>query len=108
MSVEAAIKEYPAASGKCAEVARKIVPVAKEHDATAVPRVLRPSEGYFVTPKIKGVGRWFHHVATHVSMHFVDALTGADGEADATYLTKNWQHPDALVWTDADLDDETL
>jgi hypothetical protein len=51
---------------------------------------------------------WFHHVATHVSMHFVDALTGADGHEADTYLATHWQHPDALYWTEADLDDEEL
>jgi hypothetical protein len=36
--------------------------------------------------------RWFHHVTVAAAEHCVDALTGPDGHARATYLDAHFEH----------------
>ncbi len=42
--------------------------------------------------------RWWEHVAVHVQQHVVDALTGAEGTAERSYLDQHYQYSDRLAW----------
>src|SRR4051794_22197797 len=78
--VERILKNHPRDSGKCEEAAKKILPIALDHDPNARTLKIAPKgRGRFVLPKVKLDKPWYYHFTTEVSLHYVDALTGADG-----------------------------
>jgi hypothetical protein len=108
LTVGGILQKHPPESGRCADAAREVLPIASAVDPQARARILRPTEGRFVATK-KAVGRkWRHHVSVNVTAHFVDAITGPDGTGQDRYLDAHFQFPDAVEWEDADLGDVSL
>ena len=89
--VQAALEEHPARSNRCAQAAQSILPVAQEVDGDAEAFVIEPTTAIYVSAK--GFSRWFHHVTVRATRHYVDALTGADGHAEGTYLETYFDFP---------------
>ena len=109
--VAAVLQQHPAASGRCAEAARDVLPIVRERDADARGRKVVPRNPFapFIVPlNVPGAGRWRHHVTVETEDHYIDALTGPDGSAVEGYLAAHWQYPDALVLIDVDLTDTGL
>src|ERR1051325_4306061 len=74
--VKRALRDHPKHSGRCANAARSIVPVAQETDSQARGLVLRPKAGvgFCLVPKDPPPGPPFrHHVVTQTQHHAVDA-----------------------------------
>ena len=107
--VNAAIGAHPAESGRCAELARQVAPVARELDPETHGLLVtpRPGMGRFVVP-LAGHGRWYHHVTTAVNAHCVDALTGSSGTGMGSYLVAHWLHAEALRLAPVDLEEPWL
>ncbi|HYO66099.1 MAG TPA: hypothetical protein VEU33_08455 [Archangium sp.] len=99
-AVSEVLDRYPAESNRCESAAREILPIARELEETARARKLVPIEGRFLAP-MRGV-HWWEHVAVHVQQHVVDALTGAHGTPEPSYLGHHYRYPDRLVWRDWD------
>lgn len=95
--VAAAIKAYPAESGRCATLVRHVLPVALERDANAHGEVVRPlpGAGRFLLPRAGHKG-WRYHATTSVEQHRVDALTEPTGTEESLYLHLHFHHPEAL------------
>lgn len=101
--VEGAIAAHPAQSGRCAELARELLPIALKIDPESHVRVIRPvpGGGRFVLPRAGHPG-WRYHVTTAVAQHLVDALTGPSGCDADRYLEIHFEYPEALLnerWT---------
>jgi hypothetical protein len=92
--VAAILAKHPAESAQCATAARKILPVAREHDPSAVVHQLSPRYGRFVDPR----RRWFYHVTVRAADHQVDALTGPDGLPTNEYAALYWPDAEAIRW----------
>jgi len=98
-SVAKILDAHPPQSGRCAEAAQKILPVAREVDQGA--RILKILPGAhprarYVMPKIRLEDPWFHHYTTEAARHYVDSLTGPDGTEMEQYLEAHWQYADGL------------
>jgi hypothetical protein len=112
--VEGTLRRFPADSGKCANAARAILPVAQSLDRHARGRLIVPDpvvapRARLVVPKgCKLTLPWFHHVTVEVVAHHVDVLTGPDGHEVATYLEAHFEYADALKVDDVDLAREDL
>lgn len=94
---------YPAISGKCVTLARKLLPIARERDRDALVWRLHPAEGRFVLPKTPAGEPWYYHATVETEAHCVDALTGVDGTSRESYAEEHWKEPDALRWVQDDL-----
>jgi hypothetical protein len=111
---EAAVKEqlqiYPAATGLCRNLARALLPVARERDEQSHGLLIlpKPGKGYRVVPKVSLFGSWDHHFTVGVDGHCVDALTGASGTERDQYLARHWQYADAICIERCSLEDESL
>lgn len=107
--VERLLRAHPAATGRCASLARDLLPIARGRDADAHGLLIRPKpgQGRYVVPRA-GTHRWFHHVTVGVEAHCVDALTGKAGTERGQYLPRHWRHPDALCVERSDLEDPCL
>lgn len=99
-AVSEVLDRYPAESNRCESAARELLPIARQLEVSARARKLVPVEGRFLVPK-RGV-RWWEHVAVHVQQHVVDALTGAHGTPEPSYLDQHYLYPDRLAWRDWD------
>lgn len=51
----------------------------------------------YILPKHPRVSAWYSHTLVRTLAHHVDALTGADGCEQASYLDTHWRYPEALV-----------
>jgi hypothetical protein len=89
--VQAALDAHPAPSNRCAQAAQEVLPAARERDPDATATLVEPCDAIYV--QAKGFSRWFHHVTVGVTQHYVDALTGADGHPEATYLETYFDFP---------------
>jgi hypothetical protein len=89
--VQAALDAHPAPSNRCAQAAQGVLPTARELDEDASAILVEPRDAIYV--QAKGYSRWFHHVTVGMTQHYVDALTGADGHPDATYLETYFDFP---------------
>lgn len=107
--VSALIDAHPVRSGECADLARRILPVARERDAAAAGMVIRPlpDHGIYVVPRVGGT-RWRHHVTVAAENHCVDALTGAPGTPRGDYLEQHWSYAEELSMELDDLEDPCL
>jgi hypothetical protein len=92
------LERYPVESGRCEDLARRLLPIASGCDANSKMWRIEPAEGRYVVPKVKLDALWFFHVTTECAAHYVDALTGIHGTAWAEYLPMHWTETDALVW----------
>lgn len=103
------IEAHPARIGRCADLARRILPIARDVDPRAHGVVIRPlpGRGWFVEPRIGGT-MWRHHVTVAAEMHVVDALTGAAGMERERYREAHWVHADDLSFKPDDLEDPCL
>lgn len=97
-----ALGQYGVESAQCERAASRILPPAREVHPAAVARVCKPAFGIFVCPKRK----WFHHVNVFVAKHYVDALSGPDGQEENDYLDCHWRDRAAFIWQD--LTDDAL
>ena len=105
--VQEVLDRHPIQSGRCAETARQLLPVAMSVDASARARLLRPKDD---APFILSLeyGHFYHHVATEMIAHMVDALSGSDGVHAPSYLSQYWRYPTEIEIIDADLGDLSL
>jgi hypothetical protein len=78
-TVSGILEQHPPESGRCADAARAILPLAIALDPRSRACIIRPTQGRFVATKLPAGHRWRHHVSVSVTAHFVDALTGPDG-----------------------------
>ncbi len=94
--VRAILNRYPPQSNQCEQVAKTILPIARElHPRSRNLRIKPAQRARFLLPKIPLQGEWwFHHVTTEVTEHYVDALTQADGTPAADYFSMHFQYPD--------------
>ena len=99
------LRECPVESGRCEGAARRILPVARETDDQVQIWQLWPTEGVFVLAKHPDARRWRFHATVEAQAHCVDALTGVDGTAIASYLHEHWHVVDALRWVAGDRDE---
>ena len=106
-SVEQALRDFPLLSGECANLARRILPIAVALDPAAQALVIAPRRGRFVCQRGSS-HRWFHHVTTATADHRVDALTGIDGCPKEAYLSAYFHFPEELQITPTDLKDPRL
>lgn len=105
-AVEATLERFPVASGRCFDVARDVLEVARSRDATSKAWKIKPRQGRFVVPKIHLGQRWFHHFTVEVEHHGVDALTGSAGTPWQSYLGVHWKYADDLLCIESSLQDE--
>lgn len=107
--VGALIGAHPPDGGRCADLARAILPIARDLDGNAHGCVIRPLPGHgrYVAPRVGGT-MWRHHVTVGVAAHFVDALTDVPGTPSADYPDAHWLHADALSIKPDDLEDPCL
>lgn len=91
------LDDHPLNSGRCAEAAQKILPVARACDPRARLLSITPrGRARYVQPTVRLERRWYHHVTTEAVLHCVDILTGADGTEMGDYLGRHWMHPEWL------------
>lgn len=93
------LARHPASSGRCADLARQLCPIALELDPTSKVWRLEPAEGRYIVPKVKLEAPWFFHVTTETAAHYIDALTDINGTPCEGYLAAHWTHTDAIVWS---------
>lgn len=104
--VEEAMIRFPVDSGKCAALARAVIAVARVNDAEASGvQVNARKPARYILPKHPKVNFWHSHTLVRTLSHHVDALTGADGCVEASYLETHWNYPECLVMTDVDVDE---
>ncbi|MCB9760483.1 MAG: hypothetical protein H6739_11645 [Alphaproteobacteria bacterium] len=106
--IDSLIDAHPVESGRCASLARSILPIAREQDADAQGVIVKANAAQTrypcMKPRIHGVW-WFHHVTLGVEGHFVDALTGTQGTERAHYLTTHFSNaPGELRFDESDPD----
>jgi len=107
-TVSGILRQHPPESGRCADAARAVLPIAVALDPQSRARILRPTQGRFVAAKLPAGHRWRHHVSVSVTAHFADALTGSNGTEQDLYLNEHFQFPAAVEWEDTDLGDVSL
>lgn len=97
-----------AVSDPCAELSRRLLPMAREQDPDALGLVVRANTAQVRYPVVKPRGTrlwWFYHVTVHVDQHCVDALTGASGTPDTLYFETHFDNqPGDLRFDDSDPD----
>ncbi|MFO0607856.1 MAG: hypothetical protein U0324_32130 [Polyangiales bacterium] len=114
VTVDGVLARFPPDSGRCADAARAIVPIARDVDPTARGRLIQPDpvlapRARFVVPKrCRLSASWFHHVTVEAAGHCVDVLTGPDGCEVASYLDAHFEYADVLRVDEVDLSREDL
>lgn len=106
--VRAILGRHPPHSGRCANAARAILPLARELDESARPWKIVPAlpGAKFVMLKNPPPGlAWAHHITVEVSRHCVDTLPGVDGHLRETYLATFFEAPEHHQIVDVDLKD---
>jgi len=95
--VETSLARHPHTSGRCAQAAREILPVAKALDPQAHALLVEPGLAFarYVLPRHRPRPEWHHHVLVEVLAHGVDALTGPDGHPLVDYLATYFDAPQA-------------
>ena len=101
-----AMREFPVASGRCVELAKVLLPIAKEREAAAELRKLT-AKGWYM-PTRTGPSDWVFHVTTQAEAHWIDALTGVSGHPMATYKESLFLYPDTIHDRKVDLEDPWL
>ncbi len=101
-TVQVILDEHPFDSGRCADAAREVLPIAQALDPGARAMKLEPASParYLLPLNIQLERNYYHHVTVRVVQHHVDALTGADGTPEDVYLVAYWQYPNALAWSE--------
>lgn len=96
--LEAHVERCPPDSGRCEELVRAVLPIARRHDEGSHALEVRPYPlpARFVVPKHPLRRSWSTHFLTGTREHGVDALTGPPGEPTTSYLNAHWQHPKFL------------
>lgn len=107
-SVDEILKRHHVHSGQCNRAAIAILPIAREVDPEAETYSIRPRDKRRnMAPKVSLRGsRWWVHFTVRVTEHCVDALTGPDGTAAASYLATYFDHPGEHVLAPEEPPDE--
>jgi hypothetical protein len=93
-AVAGVLARYPAESNRCVELARAVLPLARQLDAGACVRLIRPRVGRYVAPKQRMPKPWFTHAVTEATLHYLDAFTGPPGIEGDRYLVAHFEHPE--------------
>ncbi len=105
--VDTLLKEYTVES-PCAEVARRLLPIAREETPDSAGVIIRANTGQARYPVVNPRGVrlfWFYHVAVLVQDHCVDALTGTPGTHRENYFEMHFLNaPGDLRFDEADPD----
>lgn len=102
--VTSEIAAHPVDSGRCARLARELLPIARELDPRARGLVIRANTAQVrypcFGPKVPETLWWFHRVTIEVQAHCVDALTGALGTLRANYIGAHFRNDSNELWID--------
>ena len=109
--IDALLKDYTLAS-PCAEVARRLLPIAREHDLGSRGLIVRANAGQTRYGILRPGGQapdqdlwWHYHVTVLVEQHCVDVLTGTPGTARDGYLETHFDnHAGDLRFDESDPD----
>ncbi len=96
---------YPAPSNRCVELARVVLPCAREVDAQAHALSFKPKgvRARFLITKRPLPRLWSEHVATSTRAHHVDALTGIPGCEAERYLSTHFEFHEHIDVAPVDL-----
>lgn len=108
-TLQTAIRRHPPESNRCVELARIVLPCAREvepqaHAFSLTPRGLRAR---FLLTTRSPHRIWNEHVVTFTRAHFVDALTGVAGCESEHYLSAHFQFSEYIQATPVDLSTRT-
>lgn len=102
--VAQAIADHGLESRRCAAVARVVYGVAKPKDAAARGiQMQAPPGARWMIPKKPRIPQWNSHTYVETQEHAVDAVTGPDGYAAATYRTEHWNWSETFVVCEVDV-----